>query len=131
MGFIKNDKLFKGTNIITIFNENNTPILERMIFNHSKVLFARPVVSKLFSSKDSTLVAIQNVSDEKAFMSASFLPVSTLAKDSKVDIYGKFLLEPFVKGDIENAAYYFSDVNRKKLNELDQLLLTQGWSKYS
>ena len=29
---------------------------------------------------------------------------------------------PFIKG--------FKNINRKKLNELDLLLLTQGWSKY-
>ena len=129
--FIKNAKLFKGPNIITIFNEKNTPILERIIYNHSKELFAKPVISKLLSGKDSTSIGIENMTNQRAYLSASFLPLSTIANDSKRDIYGKFLLEPFVKGDIENAAYYFTDVNRKKLTELDQLLLTQGWSKYN
>lgn len=129
--FIKNDKLFKGTNIITIFNENNVPILERVIFNYSEDLFVKPVVTQKLSTKDSTSISIEHELSEKAYISASFLPISTLTNTSKVDIYGKFLLEPFVKGTIENAAYYFTDVNRKKLGELDQLLLTQGWSRYN
>ncbi|MDX1761661.1 MAG: hypothetical protein R3218_05860, partial [Christiangramia sp.] len=41
--------------------------------------------------------------------------------------------DPYVRGNIENAGYYFSeDVDlRRRDYDLDLLLLTQGWSKYS
>lgn len=40
------------------------------------------------------------------------------------------LLKPYVKGYIEDAAYYFRDMDRRKSFELDHLLITQGWSSY-
>jgi hypothetical protein len=36
-----------------------------------------------------------------------------------------------VKGEIEDVAYYFSQVGAKKKHELNNLLLTQGWSSYN
>ena len=45
-------------------------------------------------------------------------------------MFSKFFLKPFVNGTLENSAYYFKNTNRKKLADLDLLLLNQGWSKY-
>jgi hypothetical protein len=39
-------------------------------------------------------------------------------------------LQPYIKGYIENAKYYFTAIDMKKKYELDNLLLTQGWSSY-
>ena len=46
------------------------------------------------------------------------------------NIEAAFLLTPYLKGYIEKPSYYFNNTDRKKLIELDLLLLTQGWSKY-
>jgi len=41
------------------------------------------------------------------------------------------LLSPYLKGYIENPAYYFNKNNLKKNEHIDLLLLTQGWTQYS
>ena len=128
---IKNDKLSKGINIVTIFDKNDTPILERLIFNHHKDLFFEPKVTSKSILGDSIATTISNPTNKKIFLSASFLPKETKSYAPDNSIISSFLLKPFIKGNIENADYYFENINRKKLNELDLLLLTQGWSKYN
>merc|ERR1712000_605986 len=39
-------------------------------------------------------------------------------------------LEPYINGYIQQAKYYFTDMGTKKEYELDNLLITQGWSSY-
>lgn len=127
---LSNGKLENGMNIVTIFDENNTPISERLFFNYSKEIFANTGVTSKTTAFDSIATSFANTSDEKVFLSASFLPAETKAYNPKNNIYSSFLLKPYIKGDIQNPSYYFTNTNRKKLNDLDLLLLTQGWSKY-
>ncbi|MFY0603863.1 MAG: hypothetical protein JXQ93_07920 [Flavobacteriaceae bacterium] len=128
--YVRNDKLAKGINIITVFNEHNKPILERLFFNYDKSTFTKPKISSTAIKGDSLVTTITNTSDERMHLSASFLPETTKAYKPSNTIYSSFLLKPYIKGDIQNPAYYFKDINRKKLKDLDLLLLTQGWSKY-
>lgn len=128
---LSNKKLAKGMNIVTVFDENNQPISERLFFNYDKDIFANTTVSSKVTPFDSLATTFANTADEKLYLSASFLPSETKAYNPDNNIYSNFLLKPYIKGDIENAAYYFADTDRKKLNNLDLLLLTQGWSKYN
>lgn len=127
---VKKENLSKGVNIITVFDEKNQPILERLIFNYDDSLFQNVLV-KSSKSTDSLKVDFRGVSNEKVYLSASFLPGQTKAYTPSNSLYTAFLLKPYVKGNIENPHYYFTNTNRKKLGALDNLLLTQGWSKYS
>lgn len=128
---LKKEKFAKGVNIITVFNEKNQPILERLIFNYDKTLFGDVSISSSRVKKDSIHVSFKNKNGkEKVFLSASFLPKTTKAYNPSYSLAGAFLLKPYIKGSIENVEYYFKNTNRKKLQELDKLLLTQGWSKY-
>lgn len=128
---INDDNIFKGTNIITVFDEQNTPILERVFFNYSEDLFADVKINIKKSESDSIRAQLKNESNETLQLSASFLPGQTKAYKPTNNIFTSFLLKPYIKGTVENAAYYFTNTNRKKLYNLDLLLLTQGWSKYS
>ncbi len=129
---IKNEKLQPGTNIITLFNDKNIPIIERVFFNYNKSLFTN-IKTTFNLINDSLQVSIRNdkKSTKKTFLSVSVLPNNTKSYSPKQSIYSKFLLSPYVKGSIEDPNYYFDKINRKKLYELDLLLLTQGWSKYN
>ncbi|MFY0603864.1 MAG: hypothetical protein JXQ93_07925 [Flavobacteriaceae bacterium] len=129
--FIKSDKITKGINIVTVFDENDTPILERIFFNYNPDLFTKPRVSSVRVKGDSLTTTLTNNSDKKMHLSASFLPETTKAYSPSNNIYTNFLLNPYIKGDIQNPNYYFNNIDRKKLKNLDLLLLTQGWSKYS
>lgn len=129
---LSNNKLIKGINIITLFDEYYNPIAERLIYIHDSNLTETIKVKSIKTLKDSLSLSIQrtNSKTEAIFLSTSVLPSSSKAYQPKNSIISNFILKPYVKGDIQNPQYYFTNVNRKKLIDLDLLLLTQGWSKY-
>ena len=128
---IERSFLNKGINIITLLNENNQPIAERVIFNHNESSAKEINISETIKTNDSTVVKLKtNQSFKNINLSVSVLPSSTKAHDRNSTIISSFLLSPYIKGSIENPWYYLNKVDRKKIYDLDLLLLTQGWSKY-
>jgi hypothetical protein len=125
--------LNSGINIITLFDENYKPVLERLYFKHDgvqSIVLGTPTVEKL---KDSLMISIPSTSiNAKQFntMSISVLPANTKSYNHHHNIFSSTLLQPYIKGRIENARYYFTNTDGKKKSELDNLLLTQGWSSY-
>ncbi len=51
-------------------------------------------------------------------------------KASETTIFSNLLLSSDLKGYIEKPSYYFRDVTNEKLRQLDNLMLTQGWSRF-
>lgn len=51
--------------------------------------------------------------------------------DSSYTIYTSLLLSSDLKGYIEDPGWYFRGDNNARKEELDQLMLTQGWRKYN
>ncbi|WP_347174220.1 hypothetical protein [Polaribacter uvawellassae] len=129
--FLSIKKLQKGANIITILNDKMQPILERVFFNNHKDLYSDISSKVIAKSRDSLTITLTKNDAKNHFLSATFLPESTKSYALENTMYSKFLLKPYIKGDVENSSYYFKNTNRKKLADLDLLLLTQGWSKYN
>jgi hypothetical protein len=130
---IAKETLFKGVNTITLFDQNQTPLLERMFFNEAPIKTYELSVLTTSKELDSLNVSLQANLDQTvvANTSISVLPKGTQSYDPKHNILSAFYLKPYLKGSIENPSYYFTNSNRKKRYELDLLLLTQGWSRYS
>lgn len=126
--------LFTGINIITLFSEDNKPILERLFFKHDGINYVTTdshSVKKLQDSLELSLTA-KSINVAKLHnLSISILPSGTKSYNHHHNILSNTYLRPYVKGKIENAKYYFTNVDRKKKLELDQLLITQGWSSYN
>lgn len=127
------DDLFAGINIITLFDEQQNPILERLFFKYDGLQFLKS--GNVVTAKDMDSISIKlpitqaNLSKFNNF-SISVLPKGTKSYNHPHNIASYTLLQPYVKGYIENGAYYFTDIDRKKKYYLDNLLLTQGWSSY-
>lgn len=126
--------LFPGINIITLFDDHMNPLLERLYFNHSGVNIIHSSDNYSFSTDlDSINIKVPlNLKANSKFgnFSISVLPEETKSYKHHHNIISYSFLKPYVKGTIENAQYYFKDVTRKKKYELDNLLITQGWSSY-
>ena len=131
--YIDYNDLSTGINIFTVFNENNIPILERIFFKYDGINFIQTNEATSKKSLDSIEVSIPfkdvNLSRPNHF-SISVLPEGTKSYRQHQNIISSTYLQPYLKGFIENAPYYFTDINRRKQYELDNLLLTQGWSSY-
>tara|TARA_R110001583_G_scaffold71217_2_gene200901 strand:+ start:2242 stop:4644 length:2403 start_codon:yes stop_codon:yes gene_type:complete len=129
---LNKDVLIAGMNILTLFDPNGKPIAERLVFNHLNLLEGKVEVNKLSTKGDSLKIQIKvlGLNNGKQNLSVSVLPSSTISYNHQHSIYSTFYLKPYVKGIIENPSYYFKEITAKKKNDLDLLLLTQGWSKY-
>ncbi|MEM6685665.1 MAG: hypothetical protein AAF617_07750 [Bacteroidota bacterium] len=129
---IEKERLFKGVNTITVFDDQQQPILERLFFNDYGIKSANINVSKLNTIKDSILLSVKELNlDSKANVSISVMPKTTVSYNPAHNIISNFYLKPHIKGYIENPQYYFHKMDRRKKYELDILLLTQGWSRYN
>lgn len=124
-------KIPTGTNIITVFNSDGKPLLERVFFNYKKSLSTTIKYSFNRTKHDSINVRLTNNNKNLKYLSVSFLPNESKSYHLTNNMFSKFLLTPYIKGSVENSKYYFINTNRKKLTDLDLLLLNQGWSKYN
>ncbi|MCZ4318914.1 hypothetical protein O4H26_07925 [Aequorivita viscosa] len=130
---ISYEDLNPGINIFTLFDENNQPVLERLFFKYDGIEFLTSRNHQILNSRDSITVTIP-IKNSKAAMannfSVSVLPEETKSYNPNNNIISATYLQPYINSKIENASYYFTVINRKKKFELDNLLLTQGWSSY-
>ncbi|WP_299014725.1 hypothetical protein [uncultured Polaribacter sp.] len=132
----ENETLYSGINIFTVFDlETKKPILERLYFNYNHIprISTQDIIAaqetdsvsvKLKFSRKQDSINIQNIS-------ISILPKLTKAYSINSNILSQTYLEPYVKGFVEDAAYYFNKPNLKTTYNLDNLLITQGWSSYN
>lgn len=132
---IRTTDLFKGVNILTLFNDQNQPLAERMFFNNTVNIQSNTFfLSEGEKEGDSIVYRLQSnkyLGETVLNASVSVLPSSTKSYDPDHNIVSAIHLKPYLKGTIEKPQYYFKNFDRKKQYELDILLLTQGWSRYS
>ena len=125
--------LANGISIFTLMNQENQPIAERMFFNYSKLKINKLKELFINSKNDSiinTSLVFEKKVDEFNNFSVSILPKGTKSYNKNSNIIADFLIKPYIKGEIEDSGYYFTDIDNNKKNDLDNLLITQGWSSY-
>lgn len=132
---LSNKDLLPGINIFTVFDpDQNTPILERLYFNWDGISTTSISNMKLKGTRDSLTVSLKVAEDldlsKIQNLSVSALPRSTRSYQFNSTMASQLHLNPYVKGFIENAGYYFTEPTGKTKSDLDNLLITQGWSSY-
>ena len=123
--------LFPGVNILTVLDETNTPVLERMYFNVQKEnrTIIEPFVSRAENDSIQIRLLFKNLKDS-GNLSISILPEGSEASNAHQNFTSYKLLQTHFNKDTENAADYFiENPNFKK--SLDLLLLMQGNSVYN
>ena len=131
---LPHDLLFSGVNILTVFDMENNPISERLYFKHEGLSFLNSNSVEADKKNDSITVKLsygKDVLDSLATISVSVLPEGTISYRPHHNIASYNLLHPYLNGRIEDGGHYFTDINKEKIEALDLLLLTQGWSSYS
>lgn len=126
--------LYKGMNVITLMDQNSRPLLERLYFNDRGLEFFETYQTRsaIDSGKVKVTLEIPGLNAAKfSSLSLSVLPDNTSSYTHHHNLPSYTLLQPYVKGPIQNAGYYFEDIDARKRYDLDNLLITQGWSSYS
>ncbi len=123
---------------IILMNDEKKIVNERNFFvNHHddlKLNLSTPSIS--YRLRDSIPISL-NATDitGKPIVSSFSIAVTDdhqIAKDSVNDshILSYFLLQADLKGEIENPGSYFNQVTKQKHDDLEALMLTQGWVSY-
>lgn len=129
------EQLPSGVLTISILNAQFQPVLERPIFINKveKILPLQATLSANTAaprSKVSVALESGNTADSVRYaaLSASVVNLNKTSTDSlnSPSILSSLLLSADLKGYIENPRYYFEE---GRLNDIDDLLLTQGWRK--
>ena len=131
-------KLPEGIIACTMKDKYNQPVAERLYFverPESRIDLNLSTDKKSYAKREETKLDIQasNSAGEQIKANLSVLVINKKQmgeiQSSRQNILSYFLLESELKGKIENPGYYFgSDTSRQ--NDLDALMLTQGWRKY-
>jgi hypothetical protein len=132
------DKTPEGISQITLFDGNNKPQSERLVYLEKEQDLDVQVATDKSSYQPNEKVTINVSSKSKAGMakSGSFsLSVTDMNgivddKDFGTTISSYFLMESDIRGKVYNPGYYFDAANLKRLEHLDDLLLTQGWRDF-
>jgi hypothetical protein len=133
---LEKDKFPTGIARFTIINQNHQPVNERQVFiNHQDNLNITIETDKAnYTTRDSVGINITVKDKDGKPVQGDFSLVVTddsqVKKDSLAgNILSNLLLTSDLKGNIEEPNYYFI-APEKKEQDLDNLLLTQGWVGY-
>ena len=126
--------LGEGITHITFFNENKRPVCERLYFKKPLERLSISAVpdqqSYLPRKKVTVQLSVANASKANGpDMSIAVYRVDSLQAVDKADILSYLWLSADLKGYVESPEYYFSD-NTDAGSAADNLMLTQGWSRF-
>lgn len=124
---------------LTLFTAQNEPVAERLAFiNHHQQLKIDVVTSASEFTKREKVNLLLNVSDKDGkphvgSFSVSVVDETKVPYDENIErtILSDLLLTSDLKGYIESPNYYFNAVDEDKIRHLDNLMLTQGWRRFS
>ncbi|WP_431123389.1 hypothetical protein [Flagellimonas flava] len=134
---IAEKKLFQnGVNSVTIF-KGDTPVLGRKFFverpdSPRSNIGLQPIKKE----QDSILYELTTLDRVTKHPIRTNLSVSVLSVNddyayiNRASMVGAYLLLPYIRGHVDKPFYYFNENNKKRLEHLDLLLLTQGWVQY-
>lgn len=123
---------------VSLLSAAGSPMSERLVFiqnndlmslnlNTDKPLYSRRQAVKMnITAKDGTTPAMADLS--VAVIDENKIPVD---EDAESTILTSLLLTSDLKGYIEKPNYYFKNKDPKTLADLDALMLTQGYRRFS
>jgi hypothetical protein len=125
---IPNTDFAGGLNTIRVLDSNLKQLTERMFFNYPKSGLNIDV-TKNGQTADKLKFA-GKVNYPNMDLSLTVLPETTISFDDTNDIYGSFLLLPYIQNQHKaSGRHYFTTLSKNKLYELDLYLMNQK-SKY-
>ena len=135
---IPKDQFPAGIMQITLFSDAGEPIAERLIFNAPAAKATVSIKTDLATYKPRQKVKLTvNAKNDTAAVAGDFsisvideqkVPVD---EDNEVTILSSLLLTSDLKGYVEKPNYYFNKPDEKKAENLDILLLTQGFRRFN
>lgn len=137
-GVVSEDKLPEGIIQFLLLDDQYHPLSQRLIFvkhpTQSMVTITSDKKSYFPRQKVQLTLNLKNSDDSlmKAHASIAVTDNRTVKLDSAADnIYTNLLLTSDLKGYIEDPGYYFLSDSPERNQQLDILMLTQGWTRFN
>jgi len=132
---INKEKLGKGINHITLFNASKQPVCERLLFNRpDDMLSLRATAPTQYKTRAPVTLDVNTNSHTgkplATNLSVSVYRLDSLTNEEDANIVSHLWLTSELKGSIESPGYYFNVITAETDKALDNLLLTQGWSRF-
>ncbi len=133
-GIIPTDQLPSGVLQITIFNSDDLPVAERVVFvnNHDYELTPSILITaKSITKRGRNEIEIAVPDTLRSNFSISI--TDAIADGEKVNddnIISRLLLTGDVKGYVHDPYYYFSNSSDSLISQLDLVMLTHGWRRF-
>lgn len=121
-----------GVMQILLLDSNLNPVSERLIFCDNDDYADATITpdSKTYGNRKLVDITTDVTTTRGGNFAVSVIDNGTAAVDSINPVKAQLLLSSDIKGYIENPGYYFSTSSPSVAEALDNLMLTQGWSRY-
>jgi len=133
-GSIPVDQLPSGILQVTVFNANNLPIAERVVFVNNHEFEFNPnveVAVKGVGRRGGNVIEIDVPDTLRSNLSLSITDALADGNNLNGDnIISHLLFTGDLKGYIHNPYYYFSNTSDSLRNYLDLVMLTHGWRRF-
>lgn len=133
-------RLLNGIAHFTLFDIQGKPVCERLVFidhplnevnmdivPHSKTYGKREKVSLDIRTSDASGIGLESNFSLSVVTASNRLPASM----PDMNIKSWLLLNSDLGNTVEDAGYFFENESRKRKFELDALMLTHGWRRFS
>lgn len=128
---VEKKSLFNGINTLRVIDGELNQLCERLIYSDSTKANPGEVISVSKKNLDANQINLTGFNSlHESSISISALPENTKAND-KTNINVGLNINPYLINPLENASYYFKDLDRIKKLELDLLLVNQSQLKYN
>jgi len=135
---IPKNKFPDGIVQITVFNTKGEPLTERLVFIKHTNLTSLTLSSdkKIYGTRQAVkmnVLAKTNNTPVEGNFSISVINESKVPsnEDDETTILSSLLISSELQGFVEKPNYYFHQINEKKIADLDLLMMTQGYRKFS
>lgn len=128
---IDKNKVADGISYVTLFDEQQRPLCERLIFKRpgGRLTVAANTDAEVYNKRAKVNINI-STKNIAANLSVSVYKLDSLQRDDAMHIAGYLWLKANLKGWIESPDYYINNSNEEANQALDNLLLTQGWTQF-
>lgn len=122
---------------LTLFSARNTPVAERLVFVNNvkdKITTKVSTAKESYARKEKVNVNLQTDFAEKPAQASFSIAVTNTTsvkpdEENESNIFTTLLLTSDLIGYIEKPNYYFLHDDQKTQQDLDNLMITQGWRR--
>lgn len=133
-GSIPTDQFPSGIFQLTLFDDQERPLQERIVFiNNNDYIFDAYVspASKKLAKRAKNVLQIEVPDTLVSNLSISVTDADINMTDENEDnIYSRLMLTSEIKGYVHNPGYYFSSYADSVRRQLDLVMLTNGWRRF-